>query len=272
MLLAVGAFAQEPVPALSTADIPGVSIVRATTYEGKALYGYIDGGAELSFEYGFRRAVVQDILQDSRLVHLEVHEMDSREGAAGFFSVSVQGCAREAPWEFTCASRFQIQAARGRYFIRAANASGTPGEEALMRKVASAVMAKIGDSTYSPPPLFLDSLFQRGQRTFMMARGPLGIQNGLDEWASLVEGTEEFRLSVLAQESEGVTSKIALLETRLDGGKIATIDRWKERAPAGFLRLVVADGARRYFLLEINADQKTAGIYRATIERYRTSR
>lgn len=269
LLLAVAVSAQEPVPAIGPDDMPGAMIARVATYEGKALYGYIDGGAELYFEYGFRRAVVQDILRNSRFVHLEVYEMASPEGAAGIFSVSSQGCSREF-WKFACASRFQVQTARGRFFVRAANASGTPEEEALTHSVASIVVAKAGDSTYSPPPLFLDSLFQPGRRTFMMAFGPLGVQNGMDEWADLAEGMG--RLSVLAQESEGVASRIALVEYPSDDGKAGMVDRWKERAPAGLLRFIIADGARRFFLCETNADPKTAERYRATLERYRTDR
>jgi len=149
MLSTIPGFAQWP--ALSPGDLPRVTIERTATYNGKALYGYIDGGAELYYEYGFRSAVVQEVLQDSLRIHLEVFEMDSPAGAAGIFSVTSQGCSGKSLWDFECANRFQAQSARGRYFIRAANVSGTPAEDTLTRAAARLVASKAGDTLYSPP-------------------------------------------------------------------------------------------------------------------------
>jgi hypothetical protein len=267
--LAFAARAQEAVPSLLPGDIPGARIDRAAGYNGKALYGYIDGGAELYFEYGFQRASVQDIVKDSLRVHLELFEMNSPDGAAGIYSVTNSGCSREGnPWSFTCASPFQAQAARSRYFIRAANVSGIPRDSALTRRILGVMMAKVGDVIFPPPLLFLDPLFQRGRRTFMMARGPLGVQNGPDEWTALVEGIEEYQLSVLVQEAERFTGKIAILECRSGSGKSAA-NRWMQSAPKGVRRSVVADGPHRTYLCETNADKRTAVQYRRTLELYR---
>jgi hypothetical protein len=56
-------------------------------FEGDDLFIYIDGGAEIYFEYGFARVIVQDYKNaaGSRL-SLEIFEMNSPESAYGMFT------------------------------------------------------------------------------------------------------------------------------------------------------------------------------------------
>ena len=56
-------------------------------FEGDDLFIYIDGGAEIYFEYGFGRVIVQDYKKGtgSRL-SLEIFEMESPEAAYGMFT------------------------------------------------------------------------------------------------------------------------------------------------------------------------------------------
>jgi len=255
-------------PALSAGDIHGITIERSVTYNGKALYGYIDGGADLYYEYGFRRAVVQEIVRDSLRIHIEIFEMDSPAGAAGIFSVTRGGCFGKSLWDFECASRFQAQSARGRYFIRAANVSGTPAEEALTLSAARLVAAKAGDTLYSPPSLFLDSIFQAGKRSFLIAQGPLGVQNGLPEWTDLVQGLEKFHLWVLLQEAGEITTTIGVLEAPASVD-LPLVRRWVEEAPCDFTRIALADGLQRLLLCETNSAPREVDAYSNTLGRYR---
>lgn len=56
-------------------------------FEGEDLFIYIDGGAEIYFEFGFRQVVVQDYrtATGSRL-SLEIFQMDSPESAYGIYA------------------------------------------------------------------------------------------------------------------------------------------------------------------------------------------
>ncbi len=265
------ATAAEGPPKFLPGDLPGAIVAKEQTFEGRALYGYIDGGAELYFEYGFRRAVVQEIVSENLHVHLEIFEMTSGESAAGIFSVTARGCAPERIfWSFNCASRFHAQEARGRYYVRAANVSGAPAESSLTASIVGLVASKIKDSVYSPPTLFLDSLFLAGQRSFILARGPLGLENALDEWRDIADGAGGFILAVLSQETEKEETKVAILEFEQVGGKTFDPVRWKESAPPGKRRFAVTDTRRRMLLCETNGDQSTAEQYRTVLERYRS--
>ncbi len=56
-------------------------------FEGEALYEYIDGGAEIYHEYGFRRVTVQDFVNRAgKSVSVEVFEMTNSESAYGIYT------------------------------------------------------------------------------------------------------------------------------------------------------------------------------------------
>ncbi len=64
-------------------------------FEGEDLYTYIDGGAEIYQEYGFRRVVVQDYRNPrGKSVSLEIFEMDSAAAAYGMFTFKRSGKGR----------------------------------------------------------------------------------------------------------------------------------------------------------------------------------
>ncbi len=67
----------------------------AETYEGEALYDYINGGAEIYHEYGFRRVVLQDYKDGrGRSVSLEIFEMMTPAAAYGKFTFKRSGKGR----------------------------------------------------------------------------------------------------------------------------------------------------------------------------------
>ena len=61
-------------------------------YEGQDLYTYIDGGAEIYHEYGFRRVIVQDYKNaGGKSVSLEIFEMETPAAAFGMFTFKRSG-------------------------------------------------------------------------------------------------------------------------------------------------------------------------------------
>jgi hypothetical protein len=61
-------------------------------FEGEDLYTYIDGGAEIYQEYGFRRVVVQDYEDpQGKSVSLEIFEMETPAAAFGMFTFKRSG-------------------------------------------------------------------------------------------------------------------------------------------------------------------------------------
>jgi hypothetical protein len=63
-------------------------------YKGEDLYSYINGGAEIYHEYGFKQVIVQDYKRkNGKSIALEIFEMESAEGAYGIytFKTSTEG-------------------------------------------------------------------------------------------------------------------------------------------------------------------------------------
>ena len=67
-------------------------------FAGEDLYTYIDGGAEIYQEYGFRRVVLQDYRNGSgKSVSLEIFEMETAEAAYGIFTFKRSGKGKSVP-------------------------------------------------------------------------------------------------------------------------------------------------------------------------------
>lgn len=61
-------------------------------YMGEDLYTYIDGGAEIYQEYGFRRVILQDFKNaEGKSVSLEIFEMETPAAAFGMFTFKRSG-------------------------------------------------------------------------------------------------------------------------------------------------------------------------------------
>jgi hypothetical protein len=77
-------------------DVPGWAMDgECQEYEGEDLFTYIDGGAEIYQEYGFRRVIVQDYENDAgKSISLEIFEMAAPAAAYGMFSFKRSGQGR----------------------------------------------------------------------------------------------------------------------------------------------------------------------------------
>ncbi len=65
-------------------------------YNKEALYGYIDGGAEIVLQYGFRELAVSRYMpaagaETTKEIVLEIYRMASGEAAFGFYSIKLEG-------------------------------------------------------------------------------------------------------------------------------------------------------------------------------------
>ena len=90
--------AQEKPAILRAVDgIPGWTLAGdVETYTKDGLYGYIDGGAELVFQYGFRELAVFKFkpaaaLPAQKELVLEIYRMESAEAAFGIYSTKLEG-------------------------------------------------------------------------------------------------------------------------------------------------------------------------------------
>jgi hypothetical protein len=102
----------------SSADVPGITAVgRPHIYKGMKLFDYMDGGAELYYEYGFEQACVQRYQPPPGEVTAEIYQMDLSANAYGIYTFDTKGehpsIGQDATYE-----RGLLSFWKGRYFVR----------------------------------------------------------------------------------------------------------------------------------------------------------
>jgi hypothetical protein len=102
----------------SSADVPGITEGGSPhIYTGDKLFDYMNGGAELYYEYGFERAGVQRYQTPPGEVTVEIYQMDLPANAYGIYTFDTAGehppIGQDATYEQGLLSFW-----KGRYFIR----------------------------------------------------------------------------------------------------------------------------------------------------------
>ena len=113
----------------------------ARIYKGGDLYLFIDGGADLFFEYGFRQALAveyQNVRGES--INLEIYEMNDPGAAYGIYSLrSGDEATPLAIGQGGSAHSYYIMFWKGRYFVSVAASDSTElcrkGLETLARAI-----------------------------------------------------------------------------------------------------------------------------------------
>ena len=105
----------------SSAKAQGIKIKKdgeARIYEGKKLFDYMDGGAELYYEYGFEQGCVQRYKAKQGEVTAEIYQMDTSAHAYGVYTFDTQGEHPSIGQDATYA-RGLLSFWKGRYCVRA---------------------------------------------------------------------------------------------------------------------------------------------------------
>ena len=151
----------------------------AQEFAGEDLYTYIDGGAEIYHEYGFRRVAVQDYKDaGGRSVSLEIFEMDSPEAAYGIYSFKRSGKGKSVPLGAGGdLEDYYLNFWEGRYLATLTGFDESPGTIAGLQALAAAVDACVADP--AGPPALVAELAPAGLRpgSVKYVKGLLGLNN-----------------------------------------------------------------------------------------------
>lgn len=136
----------------------GQDIIREREFIGEGLYGFMNGGSDLFYEYGFQKLTVTELTFEGFKYSLEVYRMDCPLNAYGIYSIHVfkpLSVDSLVVGGFDCLSKYQLQAAYGDEYISIVftdGAKAAAGAEKLLamhisEKNASAVS---GESSTLP--------------------------------------------------------------------------------------------------------------------------
>jgi hypothetical protein len=176
-------------PFLRTGDVQGLVVTRTGHYDGNALFGYMDGGAELFREYGFAHLTAQEIRLDDQQLLVEIFRMRDSVAAFGIFSVSRAVCpGDDSSGRYWCHSSGEVQCAGGPFFIRIQSLTTGTGSEGLSEIVGRYLLRMIPDRLADVPWVCDEHAMPGWQRKAVLMYGPLGIQNGTPDWSDALEG------------------------------------------------------------------------------------
>ncbi|MEE4312562.1 MAG: DUF6599 family protein [candidate division KSB1 bacterium] len=146
------------------------------SYIKNDLYGYINGGAELFYEFGFERLDLQEYRHQSRELVLELYTMESPESALGIYLMKR---GDETPDSLVAARNSsvaqQIMAVKGNYFIIVNNLSGDVDNYNAMRRLVNQVAGNVPDAVETTLLSALPAA-DRVPNSEMIVRGPYALQ------------------------------------------------------------------------------------------------
>ena len=183
---------------LEDGDLPDAKITRNKTFDGNALWGYMNGGADVYLEYGFKGIRVQEFIIGDEKVKAEIYLMDGPESAFGIYSLKTFRCiTSDTAHTPDCLNTYQYQAAKGPVYISVINESGSPQAMASTFKIGKAILDKINAPQFSIPA-FRDveqDNFKKSQ--VKMIKGPLGLQNVVPKWIGLFDNSVAYKFYYL---------------------------------------------------------------------------
>ncbi|MBN1825424.1 MAG: hypothetical protein JW958_04090 [Candidatus Eisenbacteria bacterium] len=179
--LALGAAAALAALSLLRAEGPLPEGVRKTDedlrFTGQDLFGHINGGAEVFYEYGFRDLLVERYAAGDKKLNVETYRMESPEAALAIYLL-LRG--EETPIEGlgarNSANPYQISAVKGSRFLQVNIFSG---DEALLPVAAELARRALASAPEEKEPAdLLGRLPEEGRvpGTEMLVRGPYTLQ------------------------------------------------------------------------------------------------
>ncbi len=174
-------------------DLPGWEVGETETYSAKQLYGYINGGAEIYLEYGFRKVTGQRCTKKSHELQVDIYEMVNAEAAFGMFSTLRGRCgSRLSGTEWDRVTAEQILFAKGAYLVSIIPYDRAGETRKAAMKAAKALVGKIRGTQFRAPATFRAAPLSTSQRNLRYVHGPLAMQSVLNEWMPWFEHIDRF--------------------------------------------------------------------------------
>jgi hypothetical protein len=211
--LIISAQERENFPNFSEKNLPDATISKPEFYKGEGLWGLINGGADLFLEYGFDELLHQKILWNEINFNIEVYRMNNSEAAFGILSLLRHKCAKEDTLtDYICITRFQTQAAVGKYYLNISNDKGTNTAKDLTVDLFSMLLKQIEEPLLSLPSIFNKELFISDKNRVKFISGEIALQNGFNKWYDLLSNYSAFKLYLLPKINDKGFLNIALIE------------------------------------------------------------
>jgi len=203
-----------------------VEIKNERVFTGTALYGFMNGGADLYYEYGFKELVSHEIRYKNEDFTVDIYSMNTPLDAFGIYSINVFKCLRaDSLGRFDCLSKYQLQAVDGNRYVSIVFQSGSNTASKAADELYQIYITGGKDGVTIPGQLTY--MAASGSGTVKYMKGKLGLNNIQSSSADLLEGmsgyevwyvenTDNFVVLFLLQSSKDC----ALLQKKIPKEKI----------------------------------------------------
>ncbi|TET80156.1 MAG: hypothetical protein E3J41_00045 [Candidatus Cloacimonadota bacterium] len=148
-------------------------------YKGEDLYSYINGGAEIYHEYGFKQVIVQDYTRkNGKSIALEIFEMESTEGAYGIYTFKTSTEGKElALGDKAQLADYYLNFWKGDFVVTLIGFDEDEETVKGLQKIARAVDTKI--KSRGREPAFVSLLPEKDliEQSIRYFKGNLGLYN-----------------------------------------------------------------------------------------------
>jgi hypothetical protein len=191
----------ENFPVIDKSDLRGAKFSAPRIFNSSALFGYINGGAELYLEYGFSTVSVTEIEYMQGKYKTEIYKMNGSEEAFGIFSVSKYRCLdMPALAEFTCRTKYQLQICKGPYYISIINSTGSESDSIASAAIGKILTGKIRDEELDLS-VYLPGISREVVKSkCILAKGKLGIMNGSPDHEDFFLGINDYTAIIVNSE------------------------------------------------------------------------
>lgn len=199
------------IPELDKEDLPGAVFNRNDVYDGRSLWGYMNGGADLYIEYGFVELRVQEFEIENEMMKAEIYRMKNPASAFGIYSIKIYKCNDKNIFiSPDCLSNYQYQAAKGPVYISVINASGSEKAVELTKKTAEIIAEKVVGRPFRIEAFNMLHPDTSGHNQIKLVKGKLGLQNSIPRWQELFREMVGYEVYMLKIEND--KGKITLAE------------------------------------------------------------
>jgi len=192
-----------------------VEVKNERVFTGTALYGFMNGGADLFYEYGFKELVSREIRYKDEDFTVDVYTMDTPLDAFGIYSIHVFKCLRtDSLGRFDCLSKYQLQAVDGNAYVSIVFPSGS---DAARKSADELYRMYVADGkTAVNIPGQLTYMVQSGSGTVKYMKGKLGVNNVQPSLAGLLDSINDYEVWYVENTERKEYVVLFLLQTGKD--------------------------------------------------------
>ena len=170
-----------------------IEVKNERVFTGTALYGFMNGGADLYYEYGFKELVSREITYKGEEFTVDIFTMDTELNAFGIYSILAYKCLRaDSLGQFDCLTKYQLQAVDGNAYVSIVFQSGS----SAARKAADELyqMFVADGTTGIRVPNQLMYMVKSYSGTVKYLRGKLAVNNVQSSLLELLDGIENYEI------------------------------------------------------------------------------